>query len=308
MKNRSGEKIKLASIDELLGVVNEESAMEIEISKIHPFKNHPFKVLDDEKMQDLVESVRINGVLTPVLLRMDENEEYEMVSGHRRMHAAQLAGLTTIPAIVRELSDDDAIVVMVDANIQREELLPSEKAFAYKMKQEAMKHQGSRTDLTLGQNVPKFKRTTEAIADGTGESYKQIQRYIRLTELIPELLDLVDNKKLQFTVAVNISYIDKEVQPDTSKVVLDETNNEDVDKEATVDPEKTASTKTNMGAMATILILALGGVAEYYYYKKYKIKKEEDEDDQPEGLETGGLEEIPDEEESEDEDFEENEK
>ena len=212
MKNRSGEKIKLASIDELLGVVNEESAMEIEISKIHPFKNHPFKVLDDEKMQDLVESVKINGVLTPVLLRMDENEEYEMVSGHRRMHAAQLAGLTTIPAIVRELSDDDAIVAMVDANIQREELLPSEKAFAYKMKQEAMKHQGSRTDLTLGQNVPKFKRTTEAIADGTGESYKQIQRYIRLTELIPELLDLVDNKKLQFTVAVNISYIDKEVQ------------------------------------------------------------------------------------------------
>ena len=165
MKNRSGEKIKLASIDELLGVVNEESAMEIEISKIHPFKNHPFKVLDDEKMQDLVESVKINGVLTPVLLRMDENEEYEMVSGHRRMHAAQLAGLTTIPAIVRELSDDDAIVAMVDANIQREELLPSEKAFAYKMKQEAMKHQGSRTDLTLGQNVPKFKRTTEAIAD-----------------------------------------------------------------------------------------------------------------------------------------------
>ena len=212
MKNRSGEKIKLASIDELLGVVNEESAMEIEISKIHPFKNHPFKVLDDEKMQDLVESVKINGVLTPVLLRMDENEEYEMVSGHRRMHAAQLAGLTTIPAIVRELSDDDAIVAMVDANIQREELLPSEKAFAYKMKQEAMKHQGSRTDLTLEQNVPKFKRTTEAIADGTGESSKQIQRYIRLTELIPELLDLVDNKKLQFTVAVDISYIDKEVQ------------------------------------------------------------------------------------------------
>ena len=116
MKNRSGEKIKLASIDELLGVVNEESAMEIEISKIHPFKNHPFKVLDDEKMQDLVESVKINGVLTPVLLRMDENEEYEMVSGHRRMHAAQLAGLTTIPAIVRELSDDDAIVPPAAAN------------------------------------------------------------------------------------------------------------------------------------------------------------------------------------------------
>lgn len=135
-----------------------------------------------------------------------------MISGHRRLHAAKLAGLTTIPAIVRELSDDDAVIAMVDANIQREELLPSEKAFAYKMKQDAMKHQGARTDLTLGQNVPKFKRTTEAIAEGTGESYKQIQRYIRLTELIPELLDLVDAKKLNFTIAVDISYIDKEIQ------------------------------------------------------------------------------------------------
>ena len=214
MKNRSGEKIKLASIDELLGVVNEESAMEIEISKIHPFKNHPFKVLDDEKMQDLVESVKINGVLTPVLLRMNENEEYEMVSGHRRMHAAQLAGLTTIPAIVRELSDDDAIVAMVDANIQREELLPSEKAFAYKMTLEAMKRQGSRTDITSGQNDQKLKPviSRNILADQVGESSKQIQRYIRLTELIPELLDLVDNKKLQFTVAVDISYIDTEVQ------------------------------------------------------------------------------------------------
>lgn len=213
MKNRSGEKIKLASIDELLGVVNEESAMEIEISKIHPFKNHPFKVLDDEKMQDLVESVKINGVLTPVLLRMDENEEYEMVSGHRRMHAAQLAGLTTIPAIVRELSDDDAIVAMVDANIQREELLPSEKAFAYKMKLEAMKRQGVRTDLTCVQNEHKLgKKSRELLGKQVGISSVQVTRYIRLTELIPELLDLVDNKKLQFTVAVDISYIDKEVQ------------------------------------------------------------------------------------------------
>ena len=213
MKNRSGEKIKLASIDELLGVVNEEYAMEIEISKIHPFKNHPFKVLDDEKMQDLVESVKINGVLTPVLLRMDENEDYEMVSGHRRMHAAQLAGLTTIPAIVRELSDDDAIVAMVDANIQREELLPSEKAFAYKMKLDAMKRQGIRTDLTCVQNEHKSgKKSRELLGEQVGISSVQVTRYIRLTELIPELLDLVDNKKLQFTVAVDISYIDKEVQ------------------------------------------------------------------------------------------------
>ena len=211
MKNRPGEKIKLASIDELLGVVNEESAMEIEINKIHAFKNHPFKVLDDEKMQDLIESVKLSGVLTPVLLRVDNNDEYDMISGHRRLHAAKMAGLTTIPAIVRELSDDDAVIAMVDANIQREELLPSEKAFAYRMKLEAMKRQGSRTDLTLSQNETK-SRSDEVLSKQVGESRAQVQRYIRLTELIPELLDLVDSKKLKFTVAVDISYIDKEIQ------------------------------------------------------------------------------------------------
>ena len=211
MKNRPGEKIKLASLDELLGVVNEESAMEIEINKIHAFKNHPFKVLDDEKMQDLIESVKLSGVLTPVLLRVDSNDEYEMISGHRRLHAAKMAGLTTIPAIVRELSDDDAVIAMVDANIQREELLPSEKAFAYRMKLEAMKRQGSRTDLTLSQNETKL-RSDEVLSKQVGESRAQVQRYIRLTELIPELLDLVDSKKLKFTVAVDISYIDKEIQ------------------------------------------------------------------------------------------------
>lgn len=211
MKNRPGEKIKLASLDELLGVVNEESAMEIEINKIHAFKNHPFKVLDDEKMQDLIESVKLSGVLTPVLLRVDSNDEYEMISGHRRLHAAKMAGLTTIPAIVRALSDDDAVIAMVDANIQREELLPSEKAFAYRMKLEAMKRQGSRTDLTLSQNETK-SRSDEVLSKQVGESRAQVQRYIRLTELIPELLDLVDSKKLKFTVAVDISYIDKEIQ------------------------------------------------------------------------------------------------
>ena len=212
MKNRSGEKIKLTSIDELLGVVNEESAMEIEIDKIKSFAGHPFKVIDDEKMQNLIESISESGVLTPVLIRPDQNDGYEMISGHRRMHAAQKAGLITIPAIVREMTDDEAVIAMVDANIQREELLPSEKAFAYKMKMEAMRHQGERTDLTLGQNVPKFKRTTEAIAQGTGESYKQVQRYIRLTELIPDLLELVDKKRLNFTIAVDISYIPPDVQ------------------------------------------------------------------------------------------------
>ena len=212
MKNRSGEKIKLTSIDELLGVVNEESAMEIEIDKIKSFAGHPFKVIDDEKMQNLIESISESGVLTPVLIRPDQNDGYEMISGHRRMHAAQKAGLITIPAIVREMTDDEAVIAMVDANIQREELLPSEKAFAYKMKMEAMRHQGERTDVTLGQNVPKFKRTTEAIAQGTGESYKQVQRYIRLTELIPDLLELVDKKRLNFTIAVDISYIPQDVQ------------------------------------------------------------------------------------------------
>ena len=185
--------------------------MEIEINKIHAFKNHPFKVLDDEKMQDLIESVKLSGVLTPVLLRVDSNDEYEMISGHRRLHAAKMAGLNTIPAIVRELSDDDAVIAMVDANIQREELLPSEKAFAYRMKLEAMKRQGSRTDLTLSQNETK-SRSDEVLSKQVGESRAQVQRYIRLTELIPELLDLVDSKKLKFTVAVDISYIDKEIQ------------------------------------------------------------------------------------------------
>ena len=211
MKNRSGGKIKLTSIDELLGVVNEESAMEIEIDKIKSFAGHPFKVIDDEKMQDLIESISESGVLTPVLIRPDRNDGYEMISGHRRMHAAQKAGLITIPAIVREMTDDEAVIAMVDANIQREELLPSEKAFAYKMKLEAMKRQGSRTDLTLSQNETKL-RSDEILSKQVGESRAQVQRYIRLTELIPDLLELVDKKRLNFTIAVDISYIPQDVQ------------------------------------------------------------------------------------------------
>ena len=211
MKNRSGEKIKLTSIDELLGVVNEESAMEIEIDKIKSFSGHPFKVIDDEKMQDLIESISESGVLTPVLIRPDQNDGYEMISGHRRMHAAQKAGLITIPAIVREMTDDEAVIAMVDANIQREELLLSEKAFAYKMKLEAMKRQGSRTDLTLSQNETKL-RSDEILSKQVGESRAQVQRYIRLTELIPDLLELVDKKRLNFTIAVDISYIPQDVQ------------------------------------------------------------------------------------------------
>ena len=213
MKNRSGEKIKLTSIDELLGVVNEESAMEIEIDKIKSFAGHPFKVIDDEKMQDLIESISESGVLTPVLIRPDQNDGYEMISGHRRMHAAQKAGLITIPAIVREMTDDEAVIAMVDANIQREELLPSEKAFAYKMKMEAMKRQGARIDLTCAQNDHKLgKKSREILGEQIGISSAQIQRYIRLTELIPDLLEMVDTKRLNFTIAVDISYIPKDVQ------------------------------------------------------------------------------------------------
>ena len=215
---RKGANISLSSYDDIFETDESradsqlEKVQKIPISELVPFKNHPFKVVDDEKMQELVESIRINGVLVPVLVRPDGRNGYEMVSGHRRMFASKLLGLETIPAIIRDMSRDEAVVAMVDANIQREELLPSEKAFAYKMKMVAMKHQGERSDLTLGQNVPKFKRTTEAIAHGSGESYKQVQRYIRLTELIPELLEMVDNKRLNFTIAVDISYIDKQIQ------------------------------------------------------------------------------------------------
>ena len=211
---RPGQKIKLKTLEEMLGVVGEESAMEIEIEKIQPFRHHPFHVTDDARMQDLVESIRKNGILVPAIVRSIGNDKYEMISGHRRMHAAQKLGLERIPVIIRDMSDDEAIVQMVDSNIQREELLPSEKAFAYRMKMEAMRRQGQRSDLTSGQNDPKLAagRARDQIAGDAGESSRQIQRYIRLTELIPDLLDLVDKKRLQFTVAVEISYIDKEIQ------------------------------------------------------------------------------------------------
>ena len=197
MKSKSADKIKMPSIDELLGVSGEESATDIEISRIHSFANHPFKVLDDDKMDDLVESIKQNGVLTPVLVRPDKNNK---------------AGLETIPAIVRDMDDDDAVVVMVDANIQREELLPSEKAFAYKMKMDAMKRQAGRPSKNNSTQVGRNFETAELIGKETGESKNTIRRFIRLTELIPELLDYVDKKRLPFTVAVDISYIDKEIQ------------------------------------------------------------------------------------------------
>ena len=211
-KLRPGQKIKLKSVDELLGVSNEESAMDIEIVKIRPFKNHPFKVVDDDKMQDLVESIRANGILSPVLIRPIGNDIYEMVSGHRRMHAAAILGMECVPAIIREMTDDEAVVKMVDANIQREELLPSEKAFAYKMKMDAMRRQMGRPSKEKSAQIGRTLETADIVGEAVGESRMQVRRYIRLTELIPELLDYVDQKRIQFTVAVEISYIDQEIQ------------------------------------------------------------------------------------------------
>ena len=216
MASRVAGKIKLQSVDELLGVPEIAGTQEIEIGRIHAFPNHPFKVLDDEKMDTLVESIRENGILNPVIVRPDQSGNYEMISGHRRLHAAGIVGLQKIPAIVKEMSDDEAIIKMVDANIQREEILPSERAFSFKMKMEAMSRQGSRVDLTCGTEFHKSgdinKKTRETIGDEAGMTGRQVTKYIRLTELIPELLDYVDIKKITIAMAVDLSYLDEQVQ------------------------------------------------------------------------------------------------
>ena len=212
MKNRSGEKIKMPTLDELMGISGEENANELEINRIHNFANHPFKVVDDEEMDELVESIEKNGILVPVLVRPDVNNSYEMIAGHRRMHAAIKIGLKTIPAIVRDLDDDEAIIVMVDSNIQRKKLLPSEKAFAYRMKLEAMKHRVGRKCKENVSQIGTHYRADSEMANELGESRNTIRRFIRLTELIPELLEYVDKKRLPFTSGVDISYLDKEIQ------------------------------------------------------------------------------------------------
>ena len=189
--------------------VPEINLMQLPLVELHPFEGHPFKVLDDELMAQTVESIQQVGILNPLIARPDPDGGYEILSGHRRLHAAQLAGLESVPVIVKEMDDDAAVIFMVDSNLQREGLLPSERAFAYKMKLEAIKHQGSRSDLTSGQLGPKLegKRSNQIVADDAGESVKQIQRYIRLTNLIPELLDMVDEKKISFNPAVELSYL-----------------------------------------------------------------------------------------------------
>ena len=200
-----------------------EQVQQISIGELFPFKNHPFKVLDDESMQRTVESVEQYGVLSPLIARPRPEGGYEIISGHRRQHAAQLAGLDTLPVIVRQMDDDAAVLLMVDSNLQRENILPSERAFAYKMKLEALKNQGARSDLTSPQLAVKF-RSDDAVAKDQGISGDTVRRYIRLTNLIPELLDMVDEKKIAFNPAVELSYLDTNQQRDFLEAMNDTQN------------------------------------------------------------------------------------
>ena len=202
-ENRSGSAADAAA---------KEQRTEMPLSDLHPFEGHPFKVLDDELMEQTVESIKQIGVVSPLIVRPDPEGGFEILSGHRRLHAAQLAGLETVPVIVKEMDDDAAIIFMVDSNLQRESLLPSERAFAYKMKLEAMKHQGARLDLTSRQVGEKSQTSIQAVAEQAGESQRQVQRFIRLTELIPPLLDMVDEKEIALSPAYELSFLKPEEQ------------------------------------------------------------------------------------------------
>lgn len=214
----SAKNVKLASVDDLFSTeesradASREKVVEIPLSELHPFKDHPFKVKDDEDMMETADSIRQYGVLVPAIVRPDAGGGYELVAGHRRHHASELAGKETLPCIVRNLDDDAATIIMVDSNLQRESLLPSERTFAYKMKLEAVKHQGERSDLTSPQVGQKSSWAVNQVAADAGESKSQIQRYIRLTELIPPLLDMVDEKKIALSPAYELSFLKPEEQ------------------------------------------------------------------------------------------------
>jgi len=217
------EKIHFESMEELLGAPEEkEGAVYIRTDQILPFEHHPFKVIDDDKMDELVESIKLNGVLTPVIVRPDDQGTYEMISGHRRLHAAKRAGLATIPALVHPMTDDEATIAMVDSNMQREEILPSERAFALKMKMDAIRRQGQRTDLasTSGTECRKLESANEA-GENFGLRERQVRKYVRLTELIPVLLQYVDEKRINLATAVEISYLSKEMQTWIAEYVHD---------------------------------------------------------------------------------------
>ena len=218
----SAKKVELASVDDLFSTeesradAQREKVVEIPLSELHPFKGHPFKVKDDEAMMETADSIKQYGVLVPAIARPDPEGGYELVAGHRRHRASELAEKETMPVIVRDLDDDAATIIMVDSNLQRESLLPSERAFAYKMKLDAMKHQGERVDLTCSQvgNKLEGKKSSEILAEQVGQSKNQIFRYIRLTELIPELMDMVDEKKIALNPAYELSFLKKEEQVD----------------------------------------------------------------------------------------------
>ena len=226
---KSNANLALKGLDEMFSTEESrqeqkrEQVQQIPIEELFPFKEHPFKVLDDEAMQRTVESVAQYGVLAPLIARPRPEGGYEIISGHRRQHAAELAGLDTLPVIVREMTDDAAVILMVDSNLQRENILPSERAFAYKMKLEALKNQGARSDLTSSQVGMKLQ-ALDIVGQEAGESRNQIQRFIRLTNLIPELLDMVDEKKISFNPAVELSYLDEAQQRDFLQA-MDETQN-----------------------------------------------------------------------------------
>ena len=215
LKERSNINLKplddLFSTEESRADAQREKVQEIPLGELHPFRNHPFKVKDDAAMQDTVDSVREYGVLVPAIVRPDPDGGYELIAGHRRHHASELAGKETMPVIVRDLDDDAATIIMVDSNLQREELLPSERAFAYKMKLEAIRHQGKRQELTSSQVGMKLQ-ALDIVGQQAGDSRNQVHRFIRLTELIPELLDMVDERKIAFNPAVELSYLKKEEQ------------------------------------------------------------------------------------------------
>lgn len=222
MANRSASKIHIESYDELLGVAISENngALEIDLKKLHEFKEHPFHVVDDDKMAELVESIKKNGVMVPGLARKVGSSDYEIISGHRRKRACEIAGLYTMPFIVKEMTDDEAVVAMVDANIQREEILPSERAFALKMKLDAISHQGERSDLSSTPTVQRL--SVDEVGDEFGISRETVRRYVRLTELMPELLELVDKKKLGFRPAVDISYLKKKDQKTVHDLITED--------------------------------------------------------------------------------------
>ena len=223
---KNGANISLTSYDDIFTTEESrqsEQIQQIPIADLHPFKDHPFKVLDDEAMQKTVESVAQFGVLAPLVVRPREEGGYEIISGHRRQHAAELAGLKTLPVIVRNMDDDQAVIHMVDSNLQRESILPSERAFAYKMKLEAIKNQGARSDLTSSQLGMKLQ-SLDIVGKDAGDSRNQVHRYIRLTNLIPELLDLVDQKKISFNPAVELSYLTTSEQRDFFEAMQDTQN------------------------------------------------------------------------------------